>query len=308
GGRKLAPAAAIALLLVVGQALQSVRWTAPSGEPVAAALLQGNIEQEMKFRPERAERIFATYARLADGTRARLVIFPETALPVFLDRIDRGYLAHLEAIGRRNEGDLLVGVPYRESRDAYYNSVVSLGASPRQIYHKVHLVPFGEFVPPAFAWTLRFAQIPLGDFSRGAAAQPALGVAGQRVAINVCYEDVFGDEMARRAPDATLLVNVSNVAWFGDSLAPGQHLQIARLRAVETGRMHLAATNTGITAAIDRDGRVVARLPQFTEGRLEVQAQGYSGATPYMRVLDWPAVLVSLAILAVAVFAARRSR
>jgi apolipoprotein N-acyltransferase len=150
--------------------------------------------------------------------------------------------------------------------------------------------------------------IPLSDFSRGASDQPPLRAAGQRVAVNVCYEDAFGAEIARSLPEATLLVNVSNVAWFGDSLAPAQHLNIARLRAIETGRMHLTATNTGITAAIDRDGRVVKRLPQFAEGRLEVTAQGYSGATPYVRLRDWPIVLISLALLAGAVIRARSKR
>jgi len=185
--------------------------------------------------------------------------------------------------------------------------VISLGTSPPQAYHKSHLVPFGEFIPPGFGWVLSVLQIPLSDFSRGGHAQPPITAAGQRVAVNVCYEDAFGDEIARRLPEATILVNVSNVAWFGDSLAPAQHLQIARLRAVETGRMHLAATNTGITAAIDRDGRVLARLPKFMEGRLEVSAQGYSGATPYSRYADWPVVGVSLLLLAGALLVAWRA-
>ena len=300
----------VVLLLVVGtgEALRHVAWTAPAGAPVPTALLQGNIEQEMKFHPERAPRILETYARLAEGTQARLVILPETALPAFLDRIDPAYLARLDAVGKRNEGDLLVGVPYRTGRGAYYNSALSLGVSPRQIYHKVHLVPFGEFVPPGFRWTLDVLSIPLSDFSRGSFAQPPLEVAGQRVAVNICYEDVFGAEIARSLPEATLLVNMSNVAWFGDSLAPAQHLQIARLRAIETGRMHLTATNTGITAAIDRDGRVLARLEQFTEGRLEIPAQGYAGATPYVRLRDWPVVVACLLIFAWFTVRAKRSR
>jgi apolipoprotein N-acyltransferase len=299
---------AVVIIIGTGEALRHVDWTAPAGEPVSAALLQGNIEQEMKFRPERAAAIFDTYARLAEGTQARLVIFPETALPAFLDRIDPAYLARLDAVGKRNDGDLLVGVPYRRARNEYYNSVLTLGASTRRIYHKVHLVPFGEFVPPGFRWTLDILSIPLSDFTRGAPDQPPLEAAGQRVAVNVCYEDAFGDEIARRAAGATLLVNVSNVAWFGDSLAPAQHLNIARLRALETGRMHLTATNTGITAAIDRDGRVLERLPQFTEGRLEIAAQGYSGVTPYMRLRDWPIVLAALLIFAAFILRARRSR
>lgn len=300
----------VVLLLVVGtgEALRHVAWTVPAGAPVPTALLQGNIEQEMKFHPERAPRILETYARLAEGTQARLVILPETALPAFLDRIAPAYLARLDAVGKRNEGDLLIGVPYRTGRDAYYNSALSLGVSPRQIYHKVHLVPFGEFVPPGFRWTLDVLSIPLSDFSRGSFDQPPLEVAGQRVAVNICYEDVFGAEIARSLPEATLLVNMSNVAWFGDSLAPAQHLQIARLRAIETGRMHLTATNTGITAAIDRDGRVLARLEQFTEGRLEIPAQGYAGATPYVRLRDWPVVVACLLIFALFTVRAKRSR
>ncbi|HEU0258706.1 MAG TPA: apolipoprotein N-acyltransferase [Burkholderiales bacterium] len=300
----------VVLLLVVGtgEALRHVAWTVPAGAPVPTALLQGNIEQEMKFHPERAPRILETYARLAEGTQARLVILPETALPAFLDRIDPAYLARLDAVGKRNEGDLLIGVPYRTGRDAYYNSALSLGVSPRQIYHKVHLVPFGEFVPPGFRWTLDVLSIPLSDFSRGSFDQPPLEVAGQRVAVNICYENVFGAEIARSLPEATLLVNMSNVAWFGDSLAPAQHLQIARLRAIETGRMHLTATNTGITAAIDRDGRVLARLEQFTEGRLEIPAQGYAGATPYVRLRDWPVVVACLLIFALFTVRAKRSR
>ena len=222
--------------------------------------------------------------------------------------MDPAYLARLDAAAKRNRGDLLLGVPYLGGRDAYFNSVLTLGSSTRQAYHKVHLVPFGEFIPFGFGWVLEWLSIPLSDFSRGAPDQPPLAVAGQRVAVNVCYEDVFGDEIARRAPEATLLVNLSNVAWFGDSLAPAQHLQIARLRAIETGRMHLTATNTGITAAIDRDGRVLKRLAQFTEGRLEIAAQGYSGATPYVRLRDWPVVLVSLFIFIAFLVKARRSR
>ena len=306
--KRLIVALSAMLLLAAGEALRHVPWTTPAGEPVAAALLQGNIEQEMKFRPERYARILETYARLAEGTRARLIVLPETALPRFLDGVDPAYLTRLEAAAKRNGGDLLLGVPYRGGPDAYYNSVLTLGVSPPQSYHKVHLVPFGEFIPPGFGWLLEVLAIPLSDFSRGRPDQPPLAVAGQRVAVNVCYEDAFGDEIAQRAAAATLLVNVSNVAWFGDSLAPAQHLQIARLRAIETGRIHLAATNTGITAAIDRDGRVLARLPQFAEGRLEIAAQGYSGATPYVRLRDWPVVLVSLLILAACVARARLSR
>ena len=291
-------------ILGVGQALQAVQWTRPSGEPISAALLQGNIEQEMKFNPQRYAGIFDSYARLAEGTGAKLIVMPETALPRFYHRIDPAELARLEAAARGNGGDLLLGVPYAHG-EQYFNSVLTLGVSPQQSYHKHHLVAFGEYIPPGFGWVLQILHIPLSDFGRGSISQPPLAVAGQRVAVNICYEDVFGEEIARRAADATLLVNMSNVAWFGDSLAPAQHLQIARLRAIETGRMHLTATNTGITAAIDRDGRVLGRLPQFAEARLEVAAQGYEGMTPYLHVYNWPIVLFSLLWLALFTIRAR---
>ncbi len=306
--RKAISFALIAALVLLGQGLRYVGWTTEAGAPVEVALLQGNVRQEMKFRPEQYAAILETYVRLADGSSARLIVLPETAVPRFYDQIDPGYLARLEAIARRNGGDLLLGVPYRESEERYFNSVVSLGVSPRQLYHKTHLVPFGEFVPPGFDWLMRTVDVPLSSFSRGPLAPPPLEVAGQRVAVNLCYEDAFGDEIALSLPAATLLVNVSNVAWFGDSLAPPQLLQMAQLRALETGRMHLTATNTGITAAIDRDGRVLSRLPQYAEGRLEITAQGYSGATPYVRLRDWPALGFSLAVLLALLLIARLRR
>jgi apolipoprotein N-acyltransferase len=307
--RRPAIAGAMLVALVAGGALlRQVQWSTPVGEPLSAALLQGNIEQELKFRPDRYQQILDAYARLTEASRARLIVLPETAIPRFFDSVDPTYLMRLQAAAKRNDGDLLLGIPYRTGAAGYFNSVLTLGTSPGQAYHKTHLVPFGEFIPPGFAWVLRVLSIPLSDFSRGAPSQPPLHVAGQRIAVNICYEDAFGDEIARRLPEATLLVNVSNVAWFGDSLAPAQHLQIARLRAAETetARMHLTATNTGITAAVDRDGSVIARLPQFAEGRLEVSAQGYSGATPYVRFGDWPVIVLCLCLLTGPAFIARR--
>ena len=299
----------LALAMVAGgEALRHVEWSSPASAPLNVALLQGNIEQSLKFDPARYARTLESYARLAEATQARLIIFPETAVPRFLDQVERDYLRRLDAVAQRNGGDLLLGVPTRKSNEEFFNSVITLGVSPVQAYHKVHLVPFGEFVPPGFAWTLRVVDIPMSDFSRGTLGQRLLAVAGQRIAANICYEDAFGDEIAAQLPEATMLVNVSNVAWFGDSLAPAQHLQIARARALETARMHLTATNTGVTAAIDRDGTVRARLPQFAEGRLEVTAQGYAGATPYVRWRDWPVVVVSLGVLAAAALVARRRR
>lgn len=304
GHARLPALAALALLLAAGFGLRSAQWTTPSGEPLTVSLLQGNVPQEMKFDPARYARTLETYATLAEASRARLIVLPETAIPRFLDRVDPAYLERLASAARRNGGDLLLGIPVREG-ESYFNSVVSLGVSPRQHYHKHHLVPFGEFVPPGFGWIVRVLSIPLSDFSRGSEGQRPLAVAGQRVALNICYEDAYGREIARQLPEATILVNVSNVAWFGDSLAPAQHLQITRMRALESGRWHLTAANTGITAAIAPDGAVRARMPQYLQGRVDTEVRGYTGATPYVRLGDWPALGLAVAALA---FVALRGR
>ena len=207
-------------------------------------------------------------------------MLPETAIPRFLDDVDPAYLETLTAPVAARGGDMLIGVPLLDRSRRYYNAVVSFGASPQQAYAKSHLVPFGEFVPTGFGWLVAMMRIPLGEFARGAADQQPLAVAGQRVAVNICYEDAFGEEIIRQLPAATLLANVSNVAWFGDSLAPAQHLRISRMRAVETGRYMLRATNTGVTAIVAPDGSVAGRLPSFTEGVLEGRVQGRTGATP----------------------------
>ena len=294
-------AAMLGLLIAGGYGLRVSEWTAPVGEPLRVALLQGNVPQEMKFDPARYERTLESYARLAEGSDARLIVLPETAVPRFLDLVEPSFIERLKAAAVRNGGDLLLGVPARTASGDYLNSVVSLGVSPGARYDKVHLVPFGEFVPPGFGWIVRVLSIPLADFTRGSTAQRPMAIAGQRVALNVCYEDAYGAEIIRQLPEATLLVNVSNVAWFGDSLAPAQHLQIARMRALETGRVYLTAVNTGITAAIWPDGSVRGQLQQFVQGRLEVEVRGHTGATPYVRYGDWPAVLLAvLALLFVA--------
>jgi len=300
----------LGVLLAIGLAgagLERTTWTQPVGEPVTVSLLQGNIPQSLKFVPGRYESTLATYASLAEASEAKLVVMPETAIPRFLELVAPAYVERLGAAAAARQGDFLIGAPMRTAPDRYYNAVVSVGTSPRQTYAKSHLVPFGEFIPPGFGWVPAVLQIPLSNFSRGGPDQRPLAVAGQRVAMNVCYEDAFGEEIIRQLPEATLLANVSNVAWFGDSLAPAQHLRISRTRALETGRVMLRATNTGVTAIIDARGEVSARLPSFTEGRLDGQVQGHAGATPYVRAGNAPAILLALVLAGVAAWATRRA-
>ena len=270
------------------------------------SLLQGNIPQELKWDEARFAATVRWYQRMTRESTARLTILPETAIPRFLDLLDPELLRSLAQSARSRGADLIIGLPVREATGRYYNSVLSLGASPVQRYDKIHLVPFGEFIPPGFGWVLSVLKIPLTDFSRGSAEQAPLALAGQKIAVNICYEDAFGEEIIRFLPEATLLVNVSNVAWFGDSLAPHQHLQIAQLRALETGRFMLRATNTGMTAIIDHHGNIAAALPAFTQGTLNGTAQGRSGATPYVRWGNAPVVV--LALLVCGLLALRRRK
>jgi apolipoprotein N-acyltransferase len=290
----------LAALWIGGSLLKLVEWTKPAGEPVSVALLQGNIAQDMKWQPEIARQTLEKYLTLANSSSARLIIMPETALPLLIAQVPKDYLQQLAQHAQKNGGDILVGAVEME-RGEYYNSMLSYGSAPTQVYRKSHLVPFGEFIPlkGIFGWIYRdWLHIPLADLSRGSIHQQPLQVAGQQVAVNICYEDVFGEEIIRQLPQASLLVNVSNDAWYGDSLAADQHLQISQTRALETGRMMLRATNTGATAIIDVHGRVLAHAPHFTTTVLEGTAQGYRGATPYVRFGNWPFIGFSIVILA----------
>jgi len=289
------------------QLLKRIDWTSAQGAPIRVALLQGNIPQDLKFQAGRYAATLAVYRKLIEANDARLVVLPETAIPRFLDAVDPGYLNDIARTAAKRGADVLIGVPIRDPDGRYFNSVISVGASPPQRYDKSHLVPFGEFVPYGFHWIVKTVAIPMSDFSLGKQNPTPLALAGQRVAPNICWEDAFGEEIIRQLPEATLLVNVSNVAWFGDSLAPAQHLQISRMRAIETGRAMLRATNTGMTAIIDPHGRVVAQLAQFTEGVLAGEAQGYAGATPYVRWGNAPIVAICLALIAVFAFLRRRA-
>lgn len=300
GRRSLALIASIWLL---GFALSGTHWTQPAGEPVKVTLLQGNVPQEMKFRPERLEQTFLDYGRAVLGSDARLIVLPETALPILRADLPDDYRQMLTEHARKNGGDVVLGIAEGESDDIYYNSVISLGTAPESHYRKAHLVPFGEFIPAGFDWVLGVLSIPMSDFSRGEPDQPPLKVAGQRLAVNICYEDAFGAERIAAARDSTLLANVSNDAWFGRSLAPRQHLQIGAMRSLETGRWQLRANNTGYTAVIDARGRVRSLLEPFIQGRLDYKVPGMTGLTPYMRWGDWPALLLALLLL----FLARRN-
>ncbi len=295
---------------VTGFGLQQISWTEPQGEPVTVSLLQGNISQDLKWRPDHVVNSMNIYAGLALESSSRLIITPEISVPLFYNEVPSAYLAQLANHARQNNGDILVGmVEASAGGKEYYNTMFSFGTAPDQSYRKFHLVPFGEFIPlkPIFGWIIDVLKIPLSDFSRGGLDQRPMNLAGQSVAVNICYEDVFGEEIIGQLPQATLLANVSNDAWFGRSIGPRQHLQISQMRALETGRYMLRATNTGVTAIINQRGVVLQEAEIFTTTALHGLAQGYAGATPYVRFGNSLVLGLSGLLLLIGVLPAFRS-
>ena len=300
---------ALLLLWASATALRTIDWTQPEGEPFKVALLQGNIPQDLKFHEEKLIDTLEIYRRLVLQTDARLIILPETALPLLRHDLPENYMAILRKHARQNGGDILIGT-FESDNELHYNSVFTLGTANSQSYRKNHLVPFGEFIPlrPALGWIVNeVLNIPMSDLARGGERQQVLRIAGQRVAVQICYEDVFGEEIIRYLPEASLLVNVSNDAWYGKSHAAMQHNQIAQMRALETGRMMLRATNTGVTSIIRRDGSIQQMLPQHEEGILAGQAQGYTGSTPYVRWGNAAVLIILIMMLVLAKLVQRRS-
>lgn len=301
------PLAIIAGVFVLAIGLGRVEWTEPEGEPLSVALIQTNVEQDLKWAPGHFAEVLQTNLRLVSESRADFVVLPETTLPTLVERLPEGYLDLLGGMVSERGGTLVLGVFSRDDAGQIFNAAISVGNGPQQHYAKRHLVPFGEYSPPFFGWFYRLADIPMSDQTRGAREQPPMSVLGQRVALNICYEDLFGAELLSSLPQATLMLNISNLAWYGDSLAQPQHLQIARVRALETGRPMLRSTNTGMTAVIQPDGHVDAVLPAFEAGVLEAEVRGFKGMTPYARWGNWPVLLIAAGLLLIAVLRRRRA-
>lgn len=288
---------ALLLIWVTGFGLKQIDWTNPLGPPLSVSLVQGNIAQDRKWRPEMLASTLQSYGDFIFKSKSKLIILPETAFPIFRDEIPTLYLNKLESHVQGLGADVISGIPDaidRKDSVEYYNGAFNFGSAPTQIYRKYHLVPFGEYLPlrPVFAWVLNYLHIPLSDFSRGAQHQRPMAVAGQKIAVNICYEDVFGEEIIRQLPEASMLVNLTNDAWFGHSIGPQQHLQISQMRALETGRYMLRSTNTGVTAIINEKGFVVARAPEYVAMSLDGYAQGYGGSTAFIIWGNYAALLM----------------
>lgn len=299
-------AAAGVLALIALPAVLPADFTRSVGV-LKVKLLQTAVAQDQKFEPEHLGAQLVWLDQMLHPDEADLVVAPETAVPLLpaqLEDLAPGWWAALQARYATPDRVALLGLPLGDERQGYTNSVTALGRDYR--YDKWHLVPFGEFIPTGFRWFTELLHIPLGDFARGLRVPPSLPLGPQRLAPNICFEDLFGEELARRFADAaaapTILVNVSNLGWFGRSSAIAQHLHISRLRALELQRPMLRATNTGATAAIDHRGRVTAMEPPHTRGVLTATVEGREGRTPYAvwagHVDLWP--LLGLALVLVA--------
>jgi apolipoprotein N-acyltransferase len=279
-------------------------------------LLQGNIPQDLKFQPGTGVTdALQFYGEQLEQVQTSLVVLPETAFPMLPEQIPRNIWDSVKTRFASGEQAALIGIPLGSNRDGYSNSVLGLkpGAADYR-YDKHHLVPFGEFVPPFFHWFIRMMEIPLGDFNRGSLAQAPFEWRGERLAPNICYEDLFGEELGANFKDAanapTMLVNVSNIAWFGNTVAIDQHLHISRMRALEFARPMLRATNTGATVVIDAQGRVTHALERHTRGALIAQVQGADGLTLHAHWVSRfglaPWWLLGLATVLLAMLARRR--
>lgn len=279
-------------LCATGFGLKSISWTTPHGQPISVRLLQGNVPQEMKFAPEQIEATLSLYYDMITAQRADLIATPETAIPLLSSQLPPDYLERMKEFARKSDSHIALGIPVTDGPGQYANSMIGLLPSANSApyrYDKHHLVPFGEFIPLGARWFVDMMRIPLGDFTRGALLQTPFAVRDQWILPNICYEDLFGEEIAaqlrvgevEKIPQATILLNQSNIAWFGDSIALPQHLQISQMRALETGRPMLRATNTGATAVIDAKGQVVTQLRPFERAVLSADVQGFEGLTPY---------------------------
>jgi apolipoprotein N-acyltransferase len=292
--KKLKVVAVIATVLiwVSAVAVHDIQWVTPEPEQRSVALIQAAIPQDQKWKPELQQHTINLYMSLSEPFWGKdLIIWPETAIPMFYHQAGEVIdLLHDKTAAYNT--DVLSGIPVSDqSSSKYYNSIIVIGSN-KDIFNKRHLVPFGEYLP-LDRWLrplLKILQIPISRFSPGD-GRPLVHAAGIPIGVSICYEDVFGEEVIDAFPDAKLLVNTSNDAWFGDSLAPHQHLQMARMRAIETGRYLLRATNTGISAIIDEKGNIISSSRQFMPDAISESVRLFNGMTPYARLGNIPVVL-----------------
>ncbi|MDO9048879.1 MAG: apolipoprotein N-acyltransferase [Methylobacter sp.] len=295
GNKRLLLITLLVVLWGAGGLLRNQTWTHEIGQPLRVSMIQGNIAQDQKWRPENKINTLLKYKKMTEAHwDSNVVIWPETAIPAYLDQVKDAFLAPLGNDAKLHNTDLIISVPVQEqSPTRNFNAVITLGKE-EGMYRKTHLLPFGEYLPlqPLSGFVLNMINIRLGNFTPGAVNQPLLKAGGYPFITLICYEDVFGNLSSRGLPDAAYLVNVTNDGWFGNSIEPHQHLQMARMRAMETGRFLLRATNTGMTAVVSPKGEIINQAPLFQETALTGTITPMGGMTPYARWGDKPVIWV----------------
>jgi apolipoprotein N-acyltransferase len=290
----------LVVMWATGSVLQTIKWTYAIGDPIRVSLIQGNIRQDQKWRPENKLNTLRYYKAMTEAHwDSAVIVWPETSIPAYLSEVNEWFLVPLGKAAKQHKSDLIVSLPaHGNSEDEKYNAVMTLGKEIG-VYRKKHLLPFGEYLPwqPVSGFILNSLAIKLGNFKSGNIDQPLLKAGGYRFITSICYEDAFGDANIIGLPDAAYLVNVTNDGWFGNSIEPHQHLQIARMRAMETGRFLLRATNTGVTAVVAPDGKIINQAPLFAATVLTETITPMSGMTPYARSGDKPVIFVLIVLL-----------
>jgi apolipoprotein N-acyltransferase len=309
----------LALVLMLG--LNQLRFTEAIGSPISVRLIQGNFEQSLKWNPSAITQQIRFYSDVILEQRADLIVIPETAFPLTEKDLPSDALPQLKAFSQSTHSNILLGligiVPSQNGQLQYSNRALGLSPSSTAPYYydKFHLVPFGEFIPPGFQWFVNAFRIPMSDFARGNLMQAPFQIerSGQDsigAAITICYEDIFGNELASRIRNSeapvNLFVNITNLAWFGQSQAPSQQLRLSQMRSIETGLPSIRSTNTGITAVIGPDGRVLQALPQWTQASLSTSVQGFTGKTPFVVWGNWPILSLACFLLVFALLKRRR--
>ena len=309
GRKRLCWMGLLATLWISAWVLGQVAWVKPAGAPLRVALVQSNVAQNQKWEPSTLGETLRRYVQLSlpEHGRSDVIIWPETAIPAFLDDV-RPFVAALAGEAQKAQVDYITGIP-TGSRETgiFHNSIISIGRSPG-LYHKRQLLVFGEYLPlrTLFLFFRHWVDIPMADFTAGEREQPLFRAGGQPVGLSICFEAAFGSEIRLALPEATWLINISNDAWFKDSMAPHQHLQIAQMRALEVGRYMARATNTGVSAMIDERGQIRVRGAQFQAEVIRDSVQPLQGLTPYARFGDWPTVSLMIGLLGVGLFSSQR--
>jgi apolipoprotein N-acyltransferase len=307
----------IVIVFAVGFGLQQIEWTEQQPKSLDVTIVQGNIPQEMKWQYDQRRAIFNTYWRETQQYwSSDLIVWPETALPGQSENIRQSMLNPLSKMATEKGSHILTGLLVSDTANRkFHNSMMMLGGNldtNEAVYHKRHLVLFGEYYPMRWLLDLmsHLINIPYSDLQPGPDEQPLMKVNGFFLGVSICFEDAFSRDIMLSIPQANLLVNASNDAWFGDSLAPHQHLQMAQMRSLETGRAMVRSTNTGVSAFIDFKGRIIQQTEQFKTLSITQTMYSRTGITPFYyfaKVQHWIAGLI-LIILSISWFYTRREK